>query len=94
MRGWGVSTSEPVEVDGVVRQVTVGVHRCANQHCQTALVVGTLLEGGYVPSLVAEHTLTGANAETYLTGRHDRRGVWRDASGEARTAPVQRELFA
>lgn len=94
MRGWGVSRSDPVEVDGVVRPVAVAVHRCSNRHCQTALVVGTLLDGGYVPSHIAEGRLSGADSRAYLAGRHGADGVWHDASGEPRTAPVQRELFA
>lgn len=94
MRGWGVSAAEPVEVDGEARRVAVAVHRCANPHCQTALVVSTLLDGGYVPTHVAERQLRAADAGAYLAGRHDADGVWRHASGDARTAPVQRELFA
>lgn len=94
MRGWGVTTGEPVELDGAMVPVTVAVHRCANGECDSAIVVTALLGGGYVPTVVAEHRLQGSEASVYRAGRHDRRGVWMGASGEPRTAPQQRDLFA
>lgn len=93
MRGWGVTTGEPVEVEGVRVPVAVAVHRCANRECDTALVVTTLLGSGYVPELVEACRLAEADAAAYQAGRHDRTGVWLGAAGEPRTAPPQRDLF-
>lgn len=94
MRGWGVTTGEPVEVNGVRVPVAMTVHRCANRDCDTALVVTTLLGSGYVPELVEARRLVDADATAYRAGRHDRAGVWLGAAGEPRTTPPQRELFA
>lgn len=94
MRGWGVTTGEPVEMNGVRVPVAVTVHRCANRDCDTALVVTTLLGSGYVPGQVEERLLVDGEAAAYRAGRHDRAGVWLGSAGEPRTAPPQRELFA
>ncbi|MHB1225671.1 MAG: hypothetical protein ACYC2G_16710, partial [Gemmatimonadaceae bacterium] len=75
MRGWGVTTGEPVEMDGTRVPVAVAVHRCANRDCDTALVVTTLLGSGYVPELVEARRLVDADAAAYRAGRHDRAGV-------------------
>ena len=91
MRGWGVSRTEPP--DGDVGALMTAVHRCANRDCPTAVEVTMRLGGGYVPTLVAERTLAGADAARFAAGRHGRDGVWRDARGEPRTAPPQRDLF-
>lgn len=93
MRGWGVTTGEPVEVDGVRLPVAVAVHRCANRECDTAVVVTTLLGSGYVPTLVEAQRLAERDVAAYRAGRHDSAGVWLGAAGEPRTAPPQRDLF-
>lgn len=93
MRGWGVTTGEPVAVNGVLQPVAVTVHRCANHECDTALEVTSILGSGYVPELVDAQRLAERDAATYQAGRHDRAGVWLGVSGEPRTAPPQRDLF-
>ncbi len=93
MRGWGVTTGEPVEINGVRLPVAVAVHRCANRDCDTALVVTTLLGSGYVPAVVEAQRLAESDALAYRAGRHDRAGVWLGVAGEPRTAPPQRDLF-
>ena len=93
MRGWSVSSAEPVEVAGERLPAVVAVHRCANPDCLTALSVTTLLGGGYVPAFVDERRLREDEAQRFALGRHDRAGIWRDAAGEPRTTPSQRDLF-
>lgn len=93
-RGWAVSqTAEPAIVDGLAVPVTMSIYRCANPQCGTAIELGVLVTAGYVPALVARHQLAGDDAARFHAGRHTGGGVWVDAAGEPRTAPVQRELF-
>jgi hypothetical protein len=84
---------EPVVVDGVPVAVTVSISRCANPACLTALELAVLATAGYVPELVRQHRLDGDDAARFAAGRHTAAGLWLDAAGEPRTAPVQRELF-
>ena len=93
-RGWAVSRGgEPAVVDGQPVPVTVSIYRCANPACTTAIELGVLATAGYVPDLVRQHQLAEADAERFARGRHTRSGVWVDAAGDPRTAPLQRELF-
>jgi hypothetical protein len=93
-RGWGVThAAEPALVDGVAVPVTVSIYRCANPQCNTAIELALLATAGYVPDLVRQHQLAADDAARFQGGSHTRVGVWVDASGEPRTAPVQRELF-
>lgn len=93
-RGWAVSQgAEPAMVDGVAVPVTVAIYRCANPACASAIELAVLATAGYVPDLVRQHQLAGPDAARFLAGCHTAAGVWLDAAGEPRTAPLQRELF-
>ena len=70
-------------------RVATSVYPCANPDCGTAIVVRSSLGGGYLDADVALNRVPSA----FGRGRWDRDGVWRDAAGEPRTAPVQRDLF-
>lgn len=93
-RGWSTTATEgSVELDGRAVALTATIYRCSNAACPTALELLAPITGGYVPSLVAEHRLTGADAAAYAAGRTRRDGVWVAADGSPRTAGAQRELF-
>jgi hypothetical protein len=79
------------ETEGL--RVATSIYPCSNPDCPTAIVVRSELGGGYLDADVALGRLIGAPARAFARGRWDRDGVWRDASGDARTAPVQRDLF-
>lgn len=93
-RGWAVArAADPAMVDGVAVPVTVSIYRCANPGCATAVELALLATAGYLPDLVRQHQLAGADAARFAAGVHTPAGVWLDASGDPRTAPPQRELF-
>jgi hypothetical protein len=85
-RGWRVQGS-----DGEGH--TTAVYPCSNPACDTAIEVRTSLTGGYDASATLENTLRDAEAARFAAGRTTRDGVWRDAAGDPRTAPMQRDLF-
>lgn len=74
--------------------VATSVYPCSNPSCNTAIVVRVALTGGYLASDVDDGLLRAAEAESFTRGRTTRDGIWRDRTGDARTAPLQRDLFA
>jgi hypothetical protein len=93
-RGRRVQAGEVESAPGSIVSVASTIYPCSNSDCHTAIVVRMALTGGYLAADVAEHLLRDADAASYTRGRTRRDGVWRDRSGDPRTAPVQRELFA
>jgi len=93
-RGWRVQAGEVEAEPGTTVAVASTVYPCSNQDCYTAIVVRMALTGGYLPADVDAGQLFGDEAAAYARGRTARDGVWRDRSGDPRTAPVQRDLFA
>ena len=96
-RGWRVQ-ADAVEAESsegdlfTTREslrVATSVYPCANPDCDVAIVVRSALGGSYLDADVALNRVPAG----FARGRWDREGVWRDAVGEARTAPVQRDLF-
>lgn len=79
---------------GTTVSIASTVYPCSNPPCDVAIVVRTALTGGYLPSDVEEGLLRDEDAKRFSAGRTKRDGVWRDATGDPRTAPVQRDLFA
>jgi hypothetical protein len=70
-------------------RVATSIYPCSNAACDSAIVVRSELGGGYLDADVSLHRVPAA----FTRGRWDRDGVWRDAAGDPRTAPVQRDLF-
>ncbi len=92
-RGWSASAvGEFEEVDGRQVGAVESIYRCSNTDCDTAIALRMLVTGGYVPRLVAEHTVSGADAVRFRAGRHRRDGVWLASDGKPRTARAQTEL--
>ncbi len=83
--------ADPAPADEVA--TATAVYPCANPDCDGAIVVRSVMGGSYLPADVLAHRLAGADGATFLRGRHDRAGIWRDAAGDPRTAPEQRDLF-
>lgn len=69
------------------------IYPCSNPVCDSAIVMRMALTGGYLQSDLDEGLLRDAKAAAYLNGRTGRDGLWRDRSGDLKTAPVQRDLF-
>jgi hypothetical protein len=93
-RGWRVQAGEAAVDAGTVVSIASTVYPCSNPDCDTAIVVRMALTGGYLPADVDEHQLRDPDAATFLRGKTNRDGIWRDRSGDPKTAPVQRDLFA
>lgn len=93
-RGWRVQAGEAESVAGSAVPVATSVYPCSNPACNSAIVVRMALTGGYLASDVDDGLLRAADAESFTRGRTTRDGIWRDRTGDARTAPVQRDLFA
>jgi hypothetical protein len=89
-----VRAGEAHSAAGSVVAVASTVYPCSNPACDSAIVVRMALTGGYHAEDVDQHLLREADAEAFARGRTSRDGVWRDRAGDARTAPVQRDLFA
>lgn len=70
-------------------RVATSVYPCSNPACPSAIVVRSALGGGYLDADIARNRVPAE----FTRGRWDRDGVWRDAAGDPRTAPVQRDLF-
>ncbi len=93
-RGWRVQAGEVEEAPGETVAVASTIYSCSNAECHTAIVVRMALTGGYLQADIDDGLLAGDDAAAFLRGRTARDGVWRDRAGDARTAPVQRDLFA
>ena len=93
-RGWRVQAGEAASVSGGAVPVATSVYPCSNPVCHTAIIVRMALVGGYLASDVDAGLLRASDAELFTRGRTARDGVWRDRSGDAKTAPAQRDLFA
>ncbi len=93
-RGWRVQADEVEAAPGTLVPVASSVYPCSNPACTSAIVVRMALTGGYVQADVEDGLLRDLDAMSFLRGRTARDGVWRDRSGDPKTAPVQRDLFA
>lgn len=93
-RGWRVQAAALNEGTGSALSVATSVYPCSNPACDSAIVVRSALTGGYVPGDVAGGLLRDTDAGVFLRGRTARDGIWRDRTGDPKTAPVQRDLFA
>jgi hypothetical protein len=93
-RGWKVQADAVQAAPGTTVPVASAIYQCSNRDCQTAIIVRMALTGGYLANDVEAGELRDVEAVAFLRGRTARDGVWRDRSGDPRTAPVQRELFA
>lgn len=93
-RGWRVQADEVEAAEGTTVAVASTVYPCSNPACGSAIVVRMALTGGYLQSDVDDGLLRDDEASAFTRGRTARDGVWRDRAGDARTAPVQRDLFA
>ena len=89
-----MQAGEAEDASGSMLPVASTVYPCSNGACGSAIVVRMALTGGYLQSDVDNGLLTTTDAAAFLRGRTARDGVWRDAAGDPRTAPVQRDLFA
>lgn len=92
-RGWRVQASEAEATGGTTVTVASTIYPCSNPVCDSAIVMRMALTGGYLQSDLDEGLLRDAAAAAYLRGRTGRDGLWRDRSGDPKTAPVQRDLF-
>ena len=87
--------ADAVEEDtGETVAVASAVYPCSNPACDSAIVVRMALTGGYLHSDMDDGLLHGDDALRFVRGRTARDGIWRDRSGDPKTAPVQRDLFA
>jgi hypothetical protein len=93
-RGWRVQAGEAEVATGDSVSVASSIYPCSNPACDTAIVVRMALTGGYLTSDVDAGLLDDEDARAFTRGRTTRDGVWRDAAGDPKTAPVQRDLFA
>ncbi len=93
-RGWRVQAEAVESATGNSVPVATSVYPCSNVACDTAIVVRVALVGGYLQSDVDDGLLRDEFAHAFSAGKTKRDGVWRDRLGDARTAPVQRDLFA
>jgi hypothetical protein len=93
-RGWRVQAGEAEVATGDSVTVATSIYPCSNPACNTAIIVRMALTGGYLASDVDSGLLNTDEARVYTRGRTTRDGVWRDASGDPKTAPLQRDLFA
>jgi hypothetical protein len=89
-----VQASEVEAEPGSVVPVASTVYPCSNPACNSAIVVRMALTGGYLAADVDQQLLRDSDAVTFARGKTSRDGIWRDRSGDPRTAPVQRDLFA
>ena len=93
-RGWRVQADEVEVTPGSTVPVATSIYPCSNPHCDTAIIVRSALAGGYLTTDVTDKQLRDADVTVFLGGRTARNGIWRDRTGDPRTAPVQRDLFA
>jgi hypothetical protein len=93
-RGWRVQADTVEVAPGELVSVAATTYACRNPACTSAIVVRMALTGGYLASDVEAGLLRDGDAARFNRGRTARDGVWRDRSGDPRTAPMQRELFA
>lgn len=92
-RGWSVQAGEAEVAPGTTVSVASTVYPCSNAACATAIVVRMALTGGYLDADVSNGLLRQDEAAAFLRGRTTRDGIWRNRSGDPRTAPAQRDLF-
>ena len=88
-----MQASEAEGTSGTTVTVASTIYPCSNPVCDSAIVVRMALTGGYLPTDLDEGLLRNLAAAAYLRGRTGRDGLWRDRSGDTKTAPVQRDLF-
>ena len=88
-----MQASEAEATSGTTVTVASTIYPCSNPVCDSAIVVRMALTGGYLPTDLDEGLLRNLAAAAYLRGRTGRDGLWRDRSGDTKTAPVQRDLF-
>lgn len=93
-RGWRVQAGEAAERTGATVALASAVYPCSNPACDSAIVVRMALTGGYLRGDVDEGLLRDDDAQRFTRGRTARDGIWRDRSGDPKTAPAQRDLFA
>lgn len=93
-RGWRVQAGEAEAAQGTTIPVTSTIYPCSNPACDTAIAVRMALTGGYVDADVMAGLLRSADASAFARGRTARDGIWRNAAGEPKTAPTQRDLFS
>ena len=76
-----------------VQAVASTIYPCSNAQCTTAIVVRMALTGGYLETDLATGLIRHDAAAAFVRGRTARDGIWRDRTGDPKTAPVQRDLF-
>ena len=92
-RGWSVQAGEAEVAPGTTVPVASTIYPCSNAQCTTAIVVRMALTGGYLETDLATGLIRHDAAAAFVRGRTTRDGIWRDRTGDPKTAPVQRDLF-